>query len=32
MVSQRARQSALWLGSDVLRRSMPLPNQLKLRT
>jgi sugar phosphate isomerase/epimerase len=32
MVAQRARQSALWLGEDVLRRSMPLPNQLKLRT
>ncbi len=32
MVAQRARQSALWLGEDVLRRSMPLPNQLKLRS
>jgi sugar phosphate isomerase/epimerase len=32
MVSQRARQSALWLGEDVLRRSMPLPNQMRLRT
>jgi sugar phosphate isomerase/epimerase len=32
MVAQRARQSALWLGEDVLRRSLPLPNQLKLRT
>lgn len=31
MVSQRARQSALWLAEDVLRRSAPLPNQLKLR-
>lgn len=32
MVAQRARQSALWLGEDVLRRSVPLPGQLKLRT
>lgn len=31
MVAQRARQSALWLGEDVLRRSVPLPNALKLR-
>jgi sugar phosphate isomerase/epimerase len=31
MVSQRARASALWLGEDVLRRSLPLPNQLRLR-
>jgi sugar phosphate isomerase/epimerase len=31
MVAQRARSSALWLGEDVLRRSVPLPNQLKLR-
>lgn len=32
MVAQRARSSALWLGEDVLRRSVPLPGQLKLRT
>jgi sugar phosphate isomerase/epimerase len=32
MVSQRARAAALWLGEDVLRRSLPLPNQLRLRT
>lgn len=32
MVSERARRSALWLAGDVLRRSVPLPNQLKLRT
>jgi sugar phosphate isomerase/epimerase len=32
MVAQRARRSALWLGEDVLRRSVPLPNALKLRT
>ena len=30
MVSQRARQSALWLAEDVLRRSVPLPGQLRL--
>jgi hypothetical protein len=32
MVAQRACNSALWLADDVLRRSMPLPNQLKLRS
>jgi len=32
MVSQRARRSALWLAEDVLRRSVPLPNQLRLRS
>ncbi|MGV3493691.1 MAG: sugar phosphate isomerase/epimerase family protein [Ramlibacter sp.] len=32
MVAQRARKSALWLGEDVLRRSAPLPGQLRLRT
>lgn len=32
MVAERARKSALWLADDILRRSMPLPNQLKLRT
>ena len=32
MVAQRACKSALWLADDVLRRSMPLPNQLKLRS
>lgn len=31
MVAQRARKSALWLAEDVLRRSAPLPGQLKLR-
>jgi hypothetical protein len=30
-VSQRARRSALWLAEDVLRRSVPLPGQLRLR-
>jgi sugar phosphate isomerase/epimerase len=31
MVSQRARRSALWLGEDVLRRSVPTPGELRLR-
>ncbi len=31
VVAQRARRSALWLGEDVLRRSMPLPNQMRLK-
>jgi hypothetical protein len=31
MVAERARQSALWLAEDVLRRAAPLPNQLRLR-
>lgn len=31
LVAQRARKSALWLGEDVLRRSAPLPGQLRLR-
>ncbi|MCM5680375.1 sugar phosphate isomerase/epimerase [Schlegelella sp. S2-27] len=31
MVAQRASRSALWLAQDVLRRSLPLPNQLTLR-
>lgn len=30
-VVQRAWQSAQWLGEDVLRRSVPLPNQMRLR-
>ena len=29
-VSQRARAAAEWLGEDVLRRSVPLPGQLRL--
>jgi len=32
MVAERARRAALWLGEDVLRRSVPLPGQLKLRS
>ena len=31
VVAQRARRSALWLGEDVQRRSVPLPNQMRLR-
>jgi sugar phosphate isomerase/epimerase len=30
-VAARARRSALWLGEDVLRRSVPLPANLRLR-
>ena len=30
-VTKRARQSALWLGEGVLRRSVPLPNQIRLK-
>jgi sugar phosphate isomerase/epimerase len=30
-VAQRARASALWLGEGVLRRSVPLPNKIRLR-
>jgi sugar phosphate isomerase/epimerase len=29
-VTQRAKASALWLGRDVLQRSVPLPNQIRL--
>ena len=31
MVAQRARASAIWLGEDVLRRSVPLPNRMRLK-
>ena len=31
IVAQRARASAAWLGEDVLRRSVPLPNRLRLK-
>lgn len=31
VVTQRARKSALWLAEGVLRRSVPLPNQIRLR-
>jgi sugar phosphate isomerase/epimerase len=30
-VAARARRSAIWLSEDVLRRSVPLPNQIRLR-
>lgn len=30
-VAERARRSALWLSKDVLRRSTPLPNAMRLR-
>jgi sugar phosphate isomerase/epimerase len=30
-VAARARRSALWLGEDVLRRAVPLPNQMRLQ-
>jgi sugar phosphate isomerase/epimerase len=30
-VTERARRSALWLGEEVLRRSVPLPGQMRLR-
>lgn len=32
VVCARGRKSALWLSEDVLRRSTPLPNALKLKT
>ena len=32
MVCERARKSALWLAEDVLRRSTPMANALRLRT
>ena len=31
VVAERARKAALWLGEDVLRRSVPLPNALRLK-
>ncbi|KQP12842.1 sugar phosphate isomerase/epimerase [Pseudorhodoferax sp. Leaf267] len=30
-VAERARKSALWLAEDVLKRSVPLPNQMRLK-
>ena len=30
-VARRARRSALWLGESVWRRSVPLPNQIRLK-
>ena len=31
MVVERARRSAVWLGEDVLQRSVPLPGRMRLR-
>ena len=31
MVAARAWKSAQWLGEDVMRRSVPLPNQIRLK-
>jgi 4-hydroxyphenylpyruvate dioxygenase len=31
VVAERARRSATWLAEDVLRRSVPLPNRIRLR-
>lgn len=31
IVAERGRRSALWLAEDVLRRSVPLPNQMRLK-
>jgi sugar phosphate isomerase/epimerase len=30
-VTQRARRSAVWLGEQVLRRSVPIPNRMRLK-
>jgi len=30
-VAARAWKSAQWLGEDVLRRSVPMPNQIRLK-
>ena len=30
LLAQRAQASALWVGQDVLQRSVPLPNQIRL--
>jgi 4-hydroxyphenylpyruvate dioxygenase len=31
VVCERARRSAIWLSEDVLRRSTPLPNAMRLK-
>ena len=31
LVAERARRAAEWLGEDVLRRSVPLPGELRLK-
>lgn len=30
-VAERARRAAVWLGEDILRRSIPLPNAMRLK-
>jgi sugar phosphate isomerase/epimerase len=30
-VAQRARRAAVWLGEEVLRRAVPLPNAMRLK-
>jgi hypothetical protein len=30
-VAARARRASLWLAEDVLRRAVPLPDQMRLR-
>lgn len=32
MVAERGKRAALWLAEDVLRRSVPLPNQMRLKS
>ena len=32
VVAERARRSAVWLGEDVLHRSVPLPGRMRLRS
>jgi sugar phosphate isomerase/epimerase len=32
LVARRARDSAVWLGESVLRRSVPLPNHIRLKS
>jgi sugar phosphate isomerase/epimerase len=32
LVADRARRSAEWLGEEVLRRSVPLPNRMRLKS
>lgn len=32
MVAERGQRAALWLAEDVLRRSVPLPNQMRLKS
>jgi sugar phosphate isomerase/epimerase len=31
VVARRGQKAALWLGEDVLRRSVPMPNQIRLK-